>query len=139
MVAPVQTRLNEWRIGAVGVSQPTLARIASDSELLSTATNETQVLAAALSIIDQFISESTSVAVSTEATLPITEAERARLRELALSSFRFAEGTIETVDKALEESRALTKRLEVVQSSGHRALNAIADAPLWASASDAAH
>ena len=98
-------------------------RLQDDNRLLQDATTVETVVAASLSLARTLMDAHTDPPEGS--TVRVSGRERARVRTLAARTCAFAEAALDDVDRAIEESRAQTERLEKLRKRGYDALEAV--------------
>ena len=131
MVAPVQQRLTKW-LGdraeepTASAANGTTTQIAANCALLSSGTSAVQIMAAALSIIEQLVRiDDERVGGTTGKELVLSASAHAHLKGMISNSAEFSRVWAKDITSALERSKNLSADLERVNDQGRRMLGAL--------------
>ena len=123
MAGPLRHRIREWQERyTLQIPTEAATRIARDADAMETATSDTAVHAASLSLIGALLDRLEVVMSQPANQGVITEEKAERIKEVAASAHELREAVLQDTEDLLVESKSMTARLEKMLSNGQRVL-----------------
>jgi hypothetical protein len=123
MAGPLRQRLRAWQERyTLDIPTEAATRIARDADAMQTATSDTAVHAASLSLIGALVDRLEAVMSQPANEGVITEEKADRIKEVAASAHELREAVLQDTEDLLLESKSMTARLENMLANGHRVL-----------------